>query len=109
MKSISTIILTLLLVSVSAMAQAIQGTVLDATDDSPVVGASVIVAGASAGTATDADGRFSIEAKVGQTLNVSYIGMRPAKVVINSDNLVIRLEADSKMLDEVVQKRDFCC
>ncbi|MDE6491402.1 MAG: TonB-dependent receptor [Muribaculaceae bacterium] len=102
MKRISTIILTLLLVSVSAMAQAIQGTVLDATDDSPVVGASVIVAGSSAGTATDADGRFSIEAKVGQTLNVSYIGMRPAKVVINSDNLVIRLEADSKMLDEVV-------
>lgn len=103
MKRISSLILTLLLVSVNVLAQtAIQGTVLDATDDSPIVGASVIVAGSSVGTSTDVDGKFSIPAKMGQTLNVSYIGMRPAKVAINSNNMVIRLEGDSKILDEVV-------
>lgn len=103
MKRISVIILTLLLLSVSAMAQeAIRGTVLDATDDSPIAGASVIVAGSSVGTATDVDGRFSINAKIGQTLNISYIGMRPVKQVIDSKDMVIRMESDSKMLDEVV-------
>lgn len=103
MKRISTLFLTILLVSIGALAQtAIRGTVLDATDDSPIVGASVIVAGSSVGTATDIDGHFSIEAKIGQTLNVSYIGMRPVKMTINSDNLVIKMESDAKMLDEVV-------
>ena len=83
MKRISTIILTLLLISVSAMAQeTIRGTVLDATDDSPIAGASVIVSGSSVGTATDIDGKFSIDAKLGQTLNISYIGMRPVKTTI---------------------------
>ncbi len=103
MKRISTIILTLLLISVSAMAQeTIRGTVLDATDDSPIAGASVIVSGSSVGTATDIDGKFSIDAKLGQTLNISYIGMRPVKTTIDSNDMVIRMESDAKMLDEVV-------
>lgn len=102
MKRISTILLALLLFSVSAVAQVIHGVVLDAEDDSPIPGASVMVAGSKTGTATGADGKFTINAKVGQTLSVSYIGMRTVKADITSDNMVIRLESDSKMLDEVV-------
>jgi len=103
MKRISTIILALLLIPVAAMAQSsIHGVVLDASDDSPIAGASVIVAGSSVGTATDAEGCFVIDAKIGQSLKISYIGMRPVSMVIDSDNMRITMTPDSKMLDEVV-------
>ena len=103
MKRISTILLFIMLLSFSAMAQqAIHGLVLDAADDSPIPGASVIVAGSKSGTATDADGKFVINAKIGQTLKITYIGMRPVSQVIKSDNIEIRMESDSKVLEEVV-------
>ena len=103
MKRISTILLTLLLITLNAVAQqAIRGVVIDTSDDSPIVGASVFVAGTKTGTATDADGRFTINAKVGETLNVTYVGMRPVKAVIDSRDMTIYMESDSKMLDEVV-------
>ena len=103
MKRISTILLFIMLLSFTAMAQqAIHGLVLDAADDSPIPGASVIVAGSKSGTATDADGRFVINAKIGQTLKITYIGMRPVSEVIKSDNIEIRMESDSKVLEEVV-------
>ena len=100
MKRISTILLTLLLITLNAVAQqAIRGVVIDTSDDSPIVGASVFVAGTKTGTATEADGRFTINAKVGETLNVTYVGMRPVKAVIDSRDMTIYMESDSKMLD----------
>ncbi|MDE6468949.1 MAG: carboxypeptidase-like regulatory domain-containing protein, partial [Muribaculaceae bacterium] len=103
MKRLSTIILTLLLVAMGAMAQTtIRGTVFDASDDSPLVGVSVVVAGTRVGVTTDADGKFAIKADIGQTLDVSYVGMVSKKVKITSDNLTIKLDPDTKMLDEVV-------
>lgn len=103
MKRLSTFLLTLLLVAMGAMAQTtIRGTVFDASDDSPLVGVSVVVAGTRVGVTTDADGKFAVKADIGQTLDVSYVGMVSKKVKITSDNLTIKLEPDTKMLDEVV-------
>ena len=103
MKRLSTFILTALLVTINLFAQSsIKGTVLDATDDSPLIGASVIVENSRVGASTDLNGEFTIQAKIGQTLTVSYVGMKTANVKIDSNNLTIRLESDSKVLDEVV-------
>ena len=79
----------------------ITGTVSDAMG--PVIGASVVIKGTSNGVATDLDGKFSISAKPGQTLVVSFVGYLPKEVKIDSKSVYnITIEEDKKMLDEVV-------
>ncbi len=80
----------------------ISGTVVDAENDEPLIGASVQPVGSSVGVATDIDGHFtlSIPASVKQ-LTVSYIGME-TKTVAVSNNMVIRLQKSSQNLEEVV-------
>ena len=84
-----------------AQSQTISGTVLNAADDEPVIGASVQVKGTSKGTITDVDGAFSIEIEQGATLVVSFIGMSSQEVAA-TDGVVIRLSEDTKQLDEVM-------
>lgn len=69
--------LTLLLCgSASLLAQnaTIKGKVTD-TDGAPLTGASLLVVGKSAGTATDANGMYTLQVQAGTfTLEVSYLG-----------------------------------
>ncbi len=78
------------------------GVVTDAADGSPLIGASVQVKGTTTGTVTDINGKFTINASQGSTLVFSYIGMKAQEVVAKSKIINVKLEADSKMLDEVV-------
>ena len=79
----------------------ITGTVSDAMG--PVIGASVLVKGTSTGAATDFDGKFTLNAKPGATLVISYIGYLTKEVKVDSRNSYsITLEEDKKVLDEVV-------
>lgn len=57
----------------------VKGTIVDATG-MPVIGANVMVKGTTNGTITDMDGNFSLEAPVGATLVVSYIGLANQEV-----------------------------
>ena len=57
-------------------AQTVKGTVISGTDNEPLIGASVMVQGTKIGAVTDLDGNFAIEAKNGQTLEVSYLGFK---------------------------------
>ena len=81
----------------------VQGTVSD--DMGPVIGATVMVkgAGASNGTVTDFDGKFSINAKPGQTLVITYIGYKTQEVVVPQSGVVnVKLVSNSQELEEVV-------
>lgn len=84
-----------------ADAQTIHGTVLNAADGEPVIGASVQAKGTSKGTITDVDGKFAIEVEPGATLVVSFIGMTSQEVAAQ-EGLTITLSEDSKELDEVM-------
>lgn len=67
----------LILCSVTVNAETIlqvKGTVTGKTDGEPIIGASVIVKETKNATVTDIDGKYSIEASVGQTLEFRYIG-----------------------------------
>ena len=93
----------MLVVGLTALAQGkVTGTVSD-EEGEPLIGASVIVEGASGGVITDIDGRFNIQASPGQTLCVSYVGYTPEKVKIGTatDYKIILKSADTA-LDEVV-------
>jgi TonB-linked SusC/RagA family outer membrane protein len=82
-------------------AKKITGTVNDAMG--PVIGASILVKGTSTGAVTDFDGKFSLSAKPGATLVVSYIGYVTKEVKVGQQNTYdITLEEDKQVLDEVV-------
>lgn len=86
-----------------AQVKNIKGFVSDETG-APVSGANVNVQGGSAGTSTDFDGKFSIDAAPGATLVVSYMGYESQSVVVGeSSDVQIQLKPDgSASLSEVV-------
>ena len=84
-----------------AQSSKISGVVLSVEDNEPVVGASILVDGTTTGTITDIDGRFTLNVPDGAKLQVSYIGMQTQTVRAKKD-MVIRMEADSEVLGEVV-------
>ena len=85
-------------------AQNVTGQVTSATDQEPLIGASVLVDGTSQGGVTDIDGNFSVAAKSGQTLVISYLGFITQKVAVpaNGAKLNVVLQEDRQSLDEVV-------
>lgn len=83
-------------------AKIVKGTVTSATDGEALMGATVKVLGSQTGTVTDLDGKFSLEAKDGQTLVVSYIGFVQQKVKVAGNDLVIKLQEEANSLNDVV-------
>ena len=80
----------------------IKGTILDAKNGEPIIGANVLVKGTTNGTITDFDGNYELEAPVGSTLTVSFIGYKTIEVKATAEKQTIRLAEDTETLDEVV-------
>ncbi len=90
-----------LFMTVGAFAQInVQGHVKDSSGE-PVIGATVRVDGTQTATVTNFDGNFSLTAKQGATITVSYVGFQTATVKAAA-NLVITLNDDQTILDNVV-------
>ena len=106
MKKIALILVCCLLCTTSMFAQTfpVSGKVVDATDDAPMVGAAVQIEGVKGGEITDLDGNFTIEAKPGDVLIVSFLGKesQEIEVVENQRFILVSLEDDTNRLDEVV-------
>lgn len=79
----------------------ISGTV---TDDQgiPLVGASVVKKGTSIGTTTDFDGKFTIDAILGDRLIVSFIGYEPLEVLANSTILNVTLVSGLELSEVII-------
>jgi len=88
----------------SAQTRTVKGTVVDATNDEPLIGASVTAAGNNTmGVTTDADGDFTIVVPANAThLTVSYVGYKAQTVAIGSAKLMIKMEPAANALDEVI-------
>lgn len=105
MEKIKTLAMSILMVLISTVAFAqteqVSGTVTDNSGE-PIIGATVLVVGQSGnGTVTDIDGNFTLQAKPGSTLSISYIGYKNQEVKAGK-GLKIVLEEESKLLNEVV-------
>lgn len=102
--SICVFLMFLLMIPFGAFAQQgmVTGQVVDEKGES-VIGATVQIKGTSDGTITDFDGNFSLKAKVGNTLVVSYVGYSTQEVKISKQtgNRIV-LKEDAEVLDEVV-------
>lgn len=80
----------------------IEGTVKTRNGES-LPGATILVKGTSAGTLTDADGRFSVKAEAKDFLVVSYIGYETYEVLVgNQKEIKIVLEDSKQEIKEVV-------
>lgn len=84
-----------------AQSTAVSGSVVSSEDGTPVIGASIKVAGTKTGTVTDVDGNFSLVAPAGAKLEITYIGMN-SKTVKVGKNLKIELQPNDHSLDDVV-------
>ncbi len=68
-----------------------------------LIAANIMIKGSGSGTQTDFEGYFTIEAKPGDILVVSYIGYQPREVELDATtHLTIELKDNPSVLDEVV-------
>lgn len=96
-----TLLLFAISFSITAFAQiTVKGSVL--SDSIPMESASIVIKNSTKGVATNAKGRFKIEAKKGDTLSVSYLGYKTQEyLVLKDETLKINLEVDNA-LEEVL-------
>ena len=80
----------------------IKGKVTDETGE-PLIGVNIQVQGSASGVITDIEGRYSIEAPVGSTLNFTYIGYTPQNVKVTDRSVYnVTLATAVEQLNEVV-------
>ena len=58
----------------------IRGVLVDASSGEPIVGASVVVKGTTNGTITNFNGEYELDAPVGSSLSISFIGYKTIDV-----------------------------
>ena len=104
MKRILTITsMVMLALSIWAQGVTVTGVVMAQDEPDPVIGANVMVKGSTNGTITDFDGNFSISAKAGDVLHVSFMGYKSQEIkVTNAGPIRVTLVPDNVQLQEVV-------
>ena len=100
--SLTTILLLLGFTMVKAQNSTISGTVTD-RNGLPLPGVSIVILGTTNGTQSDFDGKYSIVADTGQTLQFSYVGQKMVNLTIGNSNVInVQMEEDAQALDEVI-------
>ncbi|MFT4734207.1 MAG: outer membrane receptor protein involved in Fe transport, partial [Arcticibacterium sp.] len=94
------------LMTTSAFAQSvISGTIMDGSNNEPLIGASISVKGTSIGTTSDVDGKYTLNGVPAgsETLVVSFIGFFRQQVTIGSQSVInLTLAADASILGEII-------
>jgi iron complex outermembrane recepter protein len=81
----------------------ITGVVTDSETNDPIPGAAVIIRGTTRGTSTDGGGRFSLQAKPGDVLTISFLGYSSVTLNVTAETeYAVTLTASMEQLSEVV-------
>ncbi|PSL47197.1 TonB-linked SusC/RagA family outer membrane protein [Chitinophaga niastensis] len=81
----------------------VNGVVTSRTDAQRVPGAIIQVKGTGHGTQSDADGKYTINANLRDTLQFSFLGFQTAFVVVSNNRIInVSLENSDSKLQEVV-------
>ena len=91
------------LYEVSQQEGKVTGVVLFEEDQTPVIGATILVKGTTVGTITDMEGRFILTdvPASGQILQISYVGTKTEEVPIKP-HIKVLLKSDTQQIDEVM-------
>jgi iron complex outermembrane receptor protein len=100
------VILLLMFVGISTVTFAqlvnVTGTVVDATDGSPLPGVTVLQKGTNNGTTTNMDGQYSLSVDMGQTLVFSFVGYANQEQLVEGTTINVQLTEQSELLSEFV-------
>lgn len=89
--------------SAGAQRRSITGKVIDVSDGSGLPGVSVLVKGTTNGTATGADGSYTISASNTDVLSFSFIGFESQEIPVGSKTTIdIQMVQSAQQLSEVV-------
>ncbi|MDR0692309.1 MAG: TonB-dependent receptor [Prevotellaceae bacterium] len=104
MKKITLILFGMMLAAGVVFAQVqVSGVVTDAADGQPLPGVSVVLKGANVSSATDANGRYTINVAGDATLVFSFIGMKTQEEAVGGRTVInVALETEAKQLEEVI-------
>jgi TonB-linked SusC/RagA family outer membrane protein len=81
----------------------IKGTVIDNNTGTSLPGVSVIIKGTNKGVSTGLNGEFTISAKQGDVLIVSFISFEKQEIIVSDQNVLkILLKESTSEMDEVV-------
>jgi TonB-linked SusC/RagA family outer membrane protein len=86
-----------------AQTNPISGVVTSSVDGEALIGVSVIIKGSSAGTATNVNGAFQLNARPNDVLVFSYLGFITKEIPVgNTLDFQVVLDEDQQVLNEVV-------
>jgi TonB-dependent starch-binding outer membrane protein SusC len=100
----TTSVLVFLFTSLTAFSQDrnVSGTVKDETGNT-MPGVNVLVKGTTNGTATDADGKFTLSVPANATLVLTFVGYTTSEVTVGSESVLdVKMVPDAQTLSEVV-------
>ncbi|MDR2005397.1 MAG: TonB-dependent receptor [Prevotella sp.] len=104
-RKIYSLLLFFCLIPISLLSQnslMISGTITEASTNEPLPGVTIRLKGGTTGTVSDENGKYSIEAKLGNTLIFSIVGMKPVEKTIGNNTINVIMENDNAMLEQVV-------
>jgi len=98
------VLLILFLSAIPLIAQiAVEGTIYSKDSGESLPGVTIVVKGTLQGSTTDVNGKYSLKAEHDATLVFSYIGYKTQEIPVHGKTaLDVFLEADTRLLDEVV-------
>lgn len=93
----------LLMIPLSLIGQQIKlkGKITEKDTNESLAGVTVSIKGTSTGTVSNFEGDFEINLTIGDTLVVSYLGMKTQELIILSSPIAIEMEEDINQLNEV--------
>ncbi|MDD5149617.1 MAG: TonB-dependent receptor plug domain-containing protein, partial [Flavobacterium sp.] len=101
MKKLFFILSLIFTASITAQEIKVSGVVTDETK-TPLAGASINVKGTQNGASADFDGKFTINAKIGDVLLVSFIGFETKSVIVKGSTVNVTLAGSGEVLQDVV-------
>lgn len=94
--------LLLLPQAIQAQERTVTGTIVSDDNKSPLAGVTVKVKGTQRIVQTDANGKFSIRMKPGETLQITYVGFQSYEVKPTGDSVGISLKTAENTMEEVI-------
>ncbi|MBN1949969.1 MAG: TonB-dependent receptor [Bacteroidales bacterium] len=80
----------------------VTGTVID-EEQTPLIGATIVIKGTTKGTITDVNGKFSVSCQPNDVLTFSFIGFNPEDIIATgSKDIEVTLIKDLMSLNEIV-------
>ena len=97
---IAVILIFMQLLPQSLTAQ-VHGKVTDATNKSPLPGTTVIIKHTQKGVCTDLQGKYTIQATVGDTLVFAFVGFNSQEIIVKNKEHNVALQPNEMVLEEM--------